>query len=230
VRGFLAAALALGLCGCIALARESYSTLVATGGTPISPADRVPISRESAGHGFGQDPTALRAGSDVVLSVCDFDPGFWMVVFPPLPIPLFSSAEDSSLPGTTLVRITFEKKGPWKARFDDLALVGSDGKRHTPIRYRVVLPERAESLANQEIPLRDLEPCGRSVEPRKTVKRAHVAVLGPGELLLTFDSADLPKDGRTLELKGLTRSDVPVPIPTVTLDGGSRWYWYRFFP
>lgn len=223
-------ALALALCGCIALGRESYTTLTSPNGAPVSPADEVPISREHSGHGFAQSPTALRDAGDVLVSVCDWDPGFWMIVFPPIPLPLFSNEDTPGLPGTTLVRVTFEAQGPWQARFSDLALVAPDGTRRTPIRYRVVLPEKAESLAGQSGPVRELEPCSRSVEPHKTVKRATAAVLGPGELLLTFETGDLPKDGRTLHLDGLTRSDVPVSMPAIALSGGSRWYWYRFFP
>jgi len=226
VRRF-AVTLAFALCGCIALSREHYTTLA--GGTPIPPSDAVPISKDQTGHGFAQSPTAASPASDVVVSICDWDPGWWMIVFPPLPLPLFSNQESLGLPGTTLVRVTFEAKGPWKARFEDLALVGADGARVTPIRYRVVLPGKAESLAGQELPIRELEPCSRAVEPHKPVK-AKIAVLESGELLLLFDSNNLPKKNQTLELAGITRNDVPVPMPALRLDGGSRWYWYRFFP
>jgi hypothetical protein len=220
--------LAIALCGCIALSREHYTTLV--GGTPISPSDAVPISREHTGHGFAQSPTAARPASDVVVSICDWDPGFWMVVFPPLPLPMFSNDDTPGLPGTTLVRVTFEAKGPWKARFTDLAIVGADGARVTPIRYRVLLPEKAETLGGQQLPIRELEPCSRSVEPHKSVRTAKIAVLESGELLLVFDTNALPRKGRSLELAGITRNDVAVPIPALRLDKGSRWYWYRFFP
>jgi hypothetical protein len=227
VRRF-AVLLAFALSGCIALSREHYTTPV--GATPISPSDTVPISREHSGHGFAQSPTAAETASDVLVSVCDWDPGFWMIVFPPLPIPMFSNEETPGIPGTTVVRVTFEAKGPWKARFADIAIVGTDGARVSPMRYRVVLPEKAESLAGQELPIRDLEPCSRSVEPHKSVKTAKIAVLESGELLLTFDTNALPKKGRKLELGGITRNDVAVPMPALQLDKGSRWYWYRFFP
>ena len=224
----IACLLAFALCGCIALSREHYTTLV--GGTPIPPSDEVPVSRDQTGHGFAQDPTAASPASDVIVSICDWDPGFWMVVFPPLPLPMFSNQDTPGIPGTTVVRVTFQAKGPWKARFADLALVGADGARVTPMRYRVVLPEKAESLAGQQLPIQELEPCSRSVEPHKSVKTAKIAVLESGELLLTFDAAALPEKGRTLELAGITRNDVPVPMPALRLDKGSRWFWYRFFP
>ncbi|HTO09561.1 MAG TPA: hypothetical protein VMR86_21095 [Myxococcota bacterium] len=218
--------LAFALCGCFVLSREHYTTPV--GGTPISPSDAVPVSRDRTGHGFAQDPTGASPASDVIVSICDWDAGFWMIV--PLPVPMFSSADTPGLPGTTLVRVTFEAKGPWKARFADLAIVGADGARVTPMRYRVVLPDKAESLAGQELPLREMEPCSRSVEPHKSVNSAKIAVLESGELLLTFDTSALPQKGRTLELAGITRNDVPVSIPALQLGAGSRWFWYRFFP
>ena len=227
-----AVVLTLAVSGCILVGRETYTTLAGTGATAISPAEDVPVQRERTGHGFAQSPTAVRGATGMVVSVCDWSGGFWMLAFPPIPVPFFVSDEDIGLPDTMLVRLTFEAKGPWKARFADLALVGADGTRRTPFRYRVVLPDKAESLAGENGPLGELEPCARSTSfyPKKDVKRAKIAVLESGELLLTFDVKDLPKDKRALELDGITRNDVPVKVPPLQLDGGSRWYWYRFFP
>lgn len=227
----IAATLALVFAGCIALGRESYTTLGGDGATPLSPSEEVPVKRDRTGHGFSQDPSAARVGADVVVSICDWDPGFWVVVFPPIPLPLLSTDESPGLPDTTLVRVTFEGAGPWRAKFDDLALVGADGTRVTPMRYRIVLAAKAESLAESDAHLRELEPCARAVEPRKTVDRAHVAVLDAGELWLMFDTGKLPEDGaRLLWLDGISRADVPVPLPHLALDDGSRWFWYRVFP
>ena len=230
----IAAMLALVFAGCIALGRESYTTLGGAGSTPISPSADVQIKGDRIAHGFAQDASAVRAGPDVVVSVCDWDPGFWLVVFPPLPIPLISSDESTGLPGTTLVRVTFEGGGPWRAKFDDLALVSTDGTRVTPMRYRIVLAAKAESLADAATSgghARELEPCARAIEPTKSVDRAHVAVLDAGELWLMFDANKLPEKGeRSLQLDGFSRADVPVSLPRMTLDGGSRWFWYRLFP
>jgi len=225
----IAATLALVFAGCIALGRESYSTL--GGGTPISPAAEVPVSHEHTGHGFAQDPSAARVAEDVVVSICDWDPGFWLVVFPPIPLPLISTDDQPGLPDTTVVRVSFEATGPWRAKFEDLALVGSDGARITPMRYRIVLADKAESLADANPHAHALEPCARAVEPKKSVNRAHVAVLDAGELWLTFDSGKLAAKGpRFLQLDGFSRGEVPVPLPRLALDGGSRWFWYRVFP
>jgi hypothetical protein len=223
----LVASLALLFTGCFALARESYTTL--EGGTPISPADEVVVKRDRTGHGFAQDAAATRAHGDVVVSICDWQPGFWMFI--PIPIPLLSNEETPGLPNTTLVRVTFESEGPWRARFDELALIGEGGVRNKPIRYRIVLPEKSESLADANPHVTELEPCARAEEPKKTVERAKVAVLDRGELWLLFDTPPEPEEGpRTLELGGLTRADKAVPLPKLALDGGSRWFWYRVFP
>jgi hypothetical protein len=225
----IAATLALVFAGCIALGRESYTAL--EGAAPISPSADVPVGKDRTGHGFAQDATGARAADDVVVSVCDWDAGFWLLVFPPIPLPLISTAEQPGLPNTTVVRVTFEAAGPWSAKFDELAMVGSDGTRVTPIRYRVVLADKAESLAQAKPHALELEPCERAVEPKKSVDRAHVAVLESGELWLTFDSGKLPEKGpRVLELNGFARAEVPVPLPRLSLDGGSRWFWYRVFP
>jgi len=192
--------------------------------------EQVQVSRGRTGHGFAQDPTAARATADVLVSVCDWDPGFWLLVFPPIPIPLLSMEEQPGLPDTTVVRITFDTPGAWRARFADLALVGPGGARATPLRYRVVLAEKAESLADPGEQPRQLEPCARALDPKKSVDRAHVAVLEPGELWLTFDTQKFPKGPRALELGGISRADVPVPLPRLALDGGSRWFWYRVYP
>jgi hypothetical protein len=223
--------LALFFAGCIALGRESYTTLTGEGVTGVSPSVDVPVSRGRIGHGFAQDPSAARAHPDVLVSVCDWDPGFWLFVFPPIPLPLISNEDTPGLPNTTLVRLTFEGKGPWRAQFSDLAMVGADGARVTPIRYRVVLAQKAESIGDSPH-TRELEPCARAAsEPKKTVDRAHVAVMEAGELWLTFDSGKLP-DGEplALELDGISRDGTRVALPHLALAGGSRWFWYRVFP
>ncbi|HXZ85059.1 MAG TPA: hypothetical protein VEI82_06185, partial [Myxococcota bacterium] len=90
---------------------------------------------------------------------------------------------------------------------------------------RIVLADKAESLGEGA-----LEPCPRPDEPKNSVERAKVAVLEGGELWLLFDAQSLPKGPRALELDGLTRNDVRVPVPRLELRSGSRWYWYRAFP
>lgn len=228
----IAVTLALFFAGCIALGRESYTTLTGAGVTPVSPSADVPVSRGRIGHGFAQDPSAVRAHPEVLVSVCDWDPGFWLFVFPPIPLPLISNEDQPGLPNTTLVRLTFEGKGPWRAQFSDLAMVGAGGARVTPIRYRIVLAQKAESIGDSGAPVRELEPCARAAsDPKKSVDRAHVAVMEAGELWLTFDSGKLPEDGPIeLHLDGISRDGLAMPLPHLTLDGGSRWFWYRVFP
>jgi hypothetical protein len=211
------------------MGRESYTTLV--GSTPVSPGEDVPMSKERSAHGFSQDPTAVRANPDILVSVCDWDPGFWFIVFPPIPIPLMSHEDTPGLPNTTLVRLTFESSGSWRAQFANLSILGPGGERAAPIRYRIVLADKAESLGDVGTHAKTLEPCSRAVEPKKSVDRAHMAVLEAGELWLVFDTSHLPEKGvRTLALDGISRNDLAVPVPHVTLDSGSRWFWYRFFP
>ncbi|MFI5316211.1 MAG: hypothetical protein ACHQ6T_10960 [Myxococcota bacterium] len=222
--------LALALSGCFALGRESYTTLSGSGAAPVFAPKQVEVSNGRTGHGFAQDAPAARAGADVLVSVCDWDPGFWLLVFPPIPIPLLSMAEQPGLPDTTVVRVTFDGAGPWSASFADLALVGPESSRVTPLFYRVVLAAKAESLANKGADPRELEPCARAVDPKKSVDSAHVAVLEPGELWLTFDTHTFPKGPRRLELNGISRGDAAVPLPPLALEGGSRWFWYRLFP
>jgi hypothetical protein len=222
--------LALALTGCIALGRESYTTLSGEGATPVFASDQVPVSRGRTGHGISHDASAARANADILVSVCDWDPGFWLLVFPPIPIPLLSLEEQPGLPNTTVVRVTFDTPGPWSASFANLALVGPEGARATPLRYRVVLAAKAESLAENGEEPRQLEPCARAIDPRKSVDRAHVAVIEPGELWLTFDTQKFPKGPRALELDGISRDGAAVPLPHLALDGGSRWFWYRVFP
>jgi hypothetical protein len=227
----IAATLALVCAGCIALGRESYTTLAGDGATPISPSADVPVKSDRVGHGFAQDASGARANADIVVSVCDWDPGFWLFVFPPIPLPLISNEEQPGLPDTLLVRVTFEGAGPWRAKFADLALVGTDATRVTPLRYRIVLAAKAESLAESDTHVRELEPCSRALEPQKSVDRAHVAVLERGELWLMFDTRKLPEGGsRVLQLDGISHGDAPVTLPHLALDDGSRWFWYRVFP
>jgi hypothetical protein len=223
-------ALALACSGCLVLGRESYTTMTGEGAAPIPAADRVPVDRDRSGPGFAQDPVAVRAGgtggSDgVIVSVCDWSPGFWIPVFPPIPVPILARDEQPGEEGTALVRITFEGKANWRATFSQIALVGPDDARATPVRYRIVLADKSESLAEGS-----LEPCARSDDPKTSVDRAKVAVLEGGELWLLFETADLPKGPLALELGGLTRNDARVPIPRLELRHGSRWYWYRAFP
>jgi len=220
-------ALALACSGCLVLGRESYTTMAGEGVAPIPAADRVPVDGDRSGPGFAQDPVALRAGGadGVIVSVCDWAPGFWIPVFPPIPVPILARDEQPGQAGTALVRITFDTKANWRATFSQIELLGVGDERATPVRYKIVLADKAESLAEGS-----LEPCARSDDPKTSVDRAKVAVLDGGELWLLFDTTGLSKGPRALELGGLTRNDARVPIPRLELRHGSRWYWYRAFP
>jgi len=224
----LGAVAALACSGCLVLGREKYTTLGGEGTEPIAAPERVSVTRDKSGPGFGQDPVAVRAGgaSGVVVSVCDWAPGFWIPVFPPIPVPILSLEDQPGEAGTTLVRLTFETRANWRATFSQIALLGPDDARATPERYKIVLADKSESLGDGS-----LEPCARPEEdPSQSVERAKVAVLEGGELWLLFDTADLPKGPLALQLDGLTRNDARVPVPRLELHHGSRWYWYRAFP
>ena len=57
-----------------------------------------------------------------------------------------------------------------------------------------------------------------------------VAELETGELFVTFDTHGWDSGDRALELGGITRDSVPVKLPRIELDSGSRWFFYRAFP
>jgi hypothetical protein len=219
------ALLALASAGCLALGRETYTSLRGPGAEAIVPDERVPVSRGRTGTALSHDPALARLaarGRSVEVAICDWDEGTWFVVFPPLPIPLLSPGDTPGAPGTTVVRVWFEGEGPWEAEFAKLALVASDGRRAAPSRYRLVTKELDRSR----------EPCSREREPRNRVDRADVAILGDAELWLTFHLArsDAEEGPRTLELHGITLAEEPVALPKLELDPGSRWFWYRVFP
>jgi hypothetical protein len=232
VRTLVAAALALACTSCFVLGRESYTSLAGAGAAQIAAPPRVSIAADRTGAGFAQDPVAVRAGAPdgVVVSVCDWAPGFWLPVFPPIPIPILSMDREPGMPDTTLVRITFETAGNWRAAFSDIALLGPENHRAQPFMYRIVLADKAESLGEHGTASGALEPCTRADDPSTSVERAKVAVLEGGELWLLFDTQDFPSGPRELALDGFTRNDKRVPIPRLALEPGSRWYWYRAFP
>jgi hypothetical protein len=215
--------LATSSAGCISLARESYTSLRGPGATAVEPGDPFEVSAGRLGHAISQSLSLARAtlGSDASVSaaICDWDPGIWFIVFPPLPIPLLTLG-DSGGAGRTIVRLTFDGKGTWRAAFDQLSLTGPDGARATPRRYRLVTKAIDTSL----------EPCSRAVDPRTDVEGAELAVFGQAELWLRFDTLDWPEGTRTLELGGLSFESSPLPATRLELEPGSRWFWYRVFP
>lgn len=217
--------------GCIALGRETYTSPVAPGTRAILAPEEVPIGKERRGHAFTQDPSAVAAGqpAEVVVSVCDWSESLWFLVFPPLPIPLISMEEQPGRPNTTIVRITFAGQGQWRANFAELALLGPEGARVGPDRYKLVIAKRAESLISGAVPP-ELEPCQRTIEPRASVETAKFAVLETGELFLSFDTTGWESGDRALALDGITRDGAAVPLPRLELEGGARWFWYRAFP
>jgi hypothetical protein len=219
--------LALASSGCIALARETYTSLRGPGVEELAPGERVPVSRGRTGRPIAQDPSLARvaapAGTSVEVAICDWDEGTWFVIFPPLPVPLLSLDDAPGLPGTTVVRIAFQGQGTWRAEFAKLALVAPGGARVAPTRYRLVTRELDRSR----------EPCGREREPRNKVDEAEVAIFGDAELWLMFSepSAADDADGPTLlALEGITVDNELVVLPKLALDPGSRWFWYRVFP
>ena len=215
--------LALASAGCFALARETYTTLRGAGVEPLRAADRVPVSHGRTGSALSQDPSLVRVATGekaLEVAVCDWDEGTWFVVFPPLPVPLLSLDEPLGLPGTRVVRVTFEGQGTWRAEFARLALTGPGGARVEPMRYKLVTRELDRSR----------EPCSREREPRTKVDRAEVAIFGDAELWLTFLDASFPEGERALELDGITLDGVNVVVPKLVFEPGSRWFWYRVFP
>jgi hypothetical protein len=232
----LAACLALALAntGCYALAREKYTALRSPGVESWYGHPTVPVSEERTGHALSADPSAVHvargAGSRVSVAVCDWDAGLWLIVFPPIPIPLINFEPPPWEPGTVAVRVTIEGAGAWRASFDQLPLLGPNGVRALPVRYRVVIADKAQSLAELRETPPGLEPCDRHVEPRQDVASARVALLGAGELWLVYDTTGWPKGPRALQLAGLSLDDAPLGLPELQLSPARRWFLYRFFP
>jgi hypothetical protein len=230
--GWLPVWLTLATTGCMALGRESYTSPSGPGTRPIYAPETVPIGSKREGHAFTQDPSAVIAAgppSDVVVSVCDWSESLWFLVFPPLPLPLISMDEQPGRPNTTVVRITFSGQGQWRANFADLVLLGPEGERSVPDHYKLVIAKKAESLAGGQLP-KELEPCQRTIEPKKSVSEAKFAVLETGELFVTFETTGWESGDRALELGGITRDGVKVSLPKLALESGARWFWYRAFP
>jgi hypothetical protein len=215
--------LALASTGCIALARETYTSLRGAGAEPLASGERVPVSNGRTGRAISQDPSLARVGApggtSVEVAVCDWDEGTWFIVFPPLPVPLLSPGELGA-PGTKVVRVAFLGEGTWRAEFAKLALTGPDGTRVAPSRYKLVTRDLD----------RTREPCNREREPRTRVDRAEVAIFGDAELWLTFVEGNWPDGPLALELDGVTLDGKPVALPKLALEPGSRWFWYKVFP
>ncbi len=215
--------LATSSAGCVSLARESYTSLRGPGATSLEPSDPFEVSPGREGHAISQSPSLARASlgtnASITAAICDWDPGMWFIVFPPLPIPLLTPG-DSASADRAIVRLTFDGKGTWRAAFDQLALVGPGGLRVAPRRYRLVTKSVDTSL----------EPCARAIDPRTDVAGAELAVFGQAELWLRFDTLDWPEGVRTLELGGLSFESSPLPTTRLELEPGSRWFWYRVFP
>jgi hypothetical protein len=222
----LSLSLVLSSAGCIALARETYTSLRGPGAVPVDPADPIEVSPGRLGHVLGHDPSLARSGfganASVTAAVCDWDAGAWFIVFPPLPIPLLSFDPELGVPGTTVVRVALDGQGTWRADLSRVVLEGAEGRRAVPDRYRLATVNLDESS----------EPCSRErqLEPRASVEGAELAVFGRGELWLRFPTLDWPDEPRALALDGLTLDLVPVPVARLEFDSGSRWFWYRVFP
>lgn len=216
----------LSLCcaGCIVLARESYTSLRGPGSAEIEPGESFEVSPGRTGHALSHSPSLARASfaskASVTAAICDWDAGVWFVVFPPLPIPLLSPADSTVRPGTTLVRLALDGEGTWRANLGELALVGADGVRAAPDRYKLVTKRLDSSL----------EPCAGDVSPRASTDGAELAVFGRAELWLSFRTLDWPEFPRALEIGGLTLADEPLPSIRLEFEAGARWFWYRLFP
>jgi len=210
--------------GCIALARETYTSLRGPDAVAIQPGDSFEVSTGRTGHAISQSTALARSGAipgaSITAAICDWDAGVWFIVFPPLPIPLLSLDESPGRPGTTVVRLKLEGEGTWRARFSELVLVGADGVRAVPERYQLVTKQVDDSP----------EPCALVVEPRTAVAGAELAVFGRAELWLRFATLDWPETPRVLELGGLTLDGTPLPTARLDFAPGARWFWYRVFP
>jgi hypothetical protein len=220
----LSLALALPSTGCIAIARETYTSLRGQDVTRVAPSDDFEVSPGRIGHALSHDESLGRASwgpsTHVTAAVCDWDAGVWFVVFPPVPIPLLSPGDSLGRPGTTLVRLTLDGQGTWRANLASLALVGENGVRAAPERYELVTRSPDDSL----------EPCSADVDPDASIESAQLAIFGKAELWLRFPTLDWPDEPRTLELDGLSLAGAPLRKVSLEFEPGARWFWYRVFP
>ena len=218
--------LALGLpsTGCIVVARETYTSLRGADVTLVEPGEDFEVSPGRTGHALAHSASLARASfaasANVTAAVCDWDAGIWFVVFPPLPLPLLSPGDSSGRPGTTLVRLTLDGAGTWRANLASLALVGGGGLRAAPDHYELVTRTLDTSL----------EPCAAEIDPRAAVENAELAAFDKAELWLRFATLDWPETPRTLELDGLTLDGVALRKVRLDFEPGTRWFWYRLFP
>ena len=220
----LALVLAVSSAGCIAVARETYTSLRGQDVTQVEPGDDFEVSPGRTGHALTHDASLARASfvsnASVTAAVCDWDAGVWFVVFPPLPIPLLSPGDSAGRPGTTLVRLTLDGPGTWRANLASLALLGDEGRRAAPEQYKLVTKTLDASL----------EPCAADVDPRKSIENAELAAFGKAELWLRFKTLDWPETPRTLELDGLSLDSAALRKVELEFEPGTRWFWYRVFP
>jgi len=220
----LSLALFLSSDGCIVVARETYTSLRGADVTLVEPGEDFEVSPGRTGHALTHSAALARASfgpnANVTAAVCDWDAGIWFVVFPPLPIPLLSPGDSSGRPGTTLVRLTLDGVGTWRANLATVALVGDGGMRAAPDHYQLVTRALDTSL----------EPCAADVDPREAVENAELAAFDKGELWLRFPTLDWPETPRTLELDGLTLDGAPLREVRLDFEPGTRWFWYRVFP
>jgi hypothetical protein len=220
----LSLALGVSSAGCIAVARETYTSLRGPDATPLEPGEDFEVAPGRIGHALSQDASLARASfsatASVTAAVCDWDAGMWFIVFPPLPVPLLSPGDSSGRPGTTLVRLTLDGPGTWRATLASLALVGDAGRRAAPDRYKLVT--KVVDLS--------LEPCAADVDPRASIENAELAAFGKAELWLRFPTLDWPETPRTLELDGLSFDGADLRDVRLELEPGTRWFWYRVFP
>jgi hypothetical protein len=224
IESLLSLALAVSSAGCVAVARETYTSLRGADATPLEPGDDFEVSPGRTGHAFAHDASLARASfsanASVTAAVCDWDAGIWFIVFPPLPVPLLSPGDSVGRPGTTLVRLTLDGPGTWRANLDSVALLGDEGRREAPDRYELVTKTVDTSL----------EPCAADVDPHASIENAELAAFGKAELWLRFKTLDWPETPRTLELDGLSLDGAALRKVELELEPGTRWFWYRVFP
>lgn len=220
----LSLALAVSSAGCIAVARETYTSLRSADATPVEPRADFEVSPGRTGHALSHSATLARAGfstnASVTAAICDWDAGVWIIVFPPLPLPLLSPGDSVGRPGTTLVRLTLDGPGTWRANLASLALLGGEGRRAAPDQYKLVTKDLDDSL----------EPCAADVDPRASIENAELAAFGKAELWLRYKTLDWPETPRTLELDGLSLDGQALRKVELEFQPGARWFWYRVFP
>lgn len=213
----------LAISGCIALAREGYSSPRARGAEPILPSRRVFLEEGyPRGWTLWRSPSALhlpieRDGA-IDLFACNARGTLAFFAFPPLP-PFASQALAEYAEPPLVVRLDVTGPGDWGLDPGAISVVTGSGQR--VVAGLKVPPPPGEPSAS---------PCScfdSDFEPSPNEPLRGVGGVGAW---LAFALSSSPDQELRLELGGISRDGIPVVVQPVDLRPGSRWFWFLWAP